>query len=159
MCGCRLPTRSIATALPSTTRTCTRRVEAPNPELEREMGPATTEQEQLFRYFLMHVNKPELTGVYEGEIGTLGFVKVVQVIGDEDMLCEFVEGEGSVVEETHVIWVNGHLTAGLVDGSSVYLDCIQIVGRKQYDSASGPKTVFLVRPFDFAPYLIKTGAQ
>jgi hypothetical protein len=96
-----------------------------------------------------HVGPPtrEIDEFMTLEAGKYGSIKrghVLQIIDSTNMLAEIRLRFG----DSQVVWISELDTSAFADGSRLYMPFIEmnVHGRKEYESAFGKRTVFVLRP-------------
>lgn len=80
-----------------------------------------------------------------GSLGTIGGVRVLQIVGKDQML-----GERRILDDRQTYWIKGIDTSNMADDQVVPLRAMFVcVGNKTYETVSGgTNTVMVVEPFD-----------
>lgn len=112
------------------------------------------------------ISHTESVFVRIGETGTMAdqvtfyFYSVLQVIDADNALIRYERDVATLADRTSkksgdVFWLVGK-TEGMADGKRIPLQGMhRVTGTKQYNAQAGPRTVFVVEPFDASELIAK----
>ncbi len=81
-------------------------------------------------------------------------IQVVQVVDDRELLARIASSMLADRTYSEVFWIQNLDTSKMVDNQAkLEINVWRVVGRKQYESAFGQRTVWLAEPFNLYPWI------